>query len=196
MAPCPYCGAEGFIANPYPEASKCAHCNAVFYGSDRPANRLRCTNPDVRGNGFTPGGGPIRLTWPARPAIAASSTSLYLGRGKPLSCCVGPSRFLFSCLRGLISVFGASFAYPGCRLALPPRMPGLSSLFRHPMPLFVPLLWHNPRRVHCSPASPLLPAGPRRRLCFRRLRLHFARRFPIPATTAHYNQTSNPIFLG
>ena len=45
MAPCPYCGAGGFIAKPYPEASECDHCKAVFYGSDRPANRLRCTNP-------------------------------------------------------------------------------------------------------------------------------------------------------
>jgi len=32
---CPNCGDSGFIAKPYPEESKCSHCGASFYGSDK-----------------------------------------------------------------------------------------------------------------------------------------------------------------
>jgi DNA-directed RNA polymerase subunit RPC12/RpoP len=41
---CPYCGEEGFVANLPPEESTCPKCGAVFYGSDKPANLLKCPN--------------------------------------------------------------------------------------------------------------------------------------------------------
>ncbi len=46
MPECPYCGAEGFIAKPYPEEFKCAHCGARFYGQENPVNLLKCSNPN------------------------------------------------------------------------------------------------------------------------------------------------------
>lgn len=42
MAACPYCGREWFEAKEYPDASKCLKCGAIFYGSDKPANLLKC----------------------------------------------------------------------------------------------------------------------------------------------------------
>ena len=42
MVSCPYCGHEGVEARTYPEDSICGHCGAVFYGSEKPANLLKC----------------------------------------------------------------------------------------------------------------------------------------------------------
>jgi len=36
MPGCPVCGDARFVAHPYPEESKCAHCGASFFGSDKP----------------------------------------------------------------------------------------------------------------------------------------------------------------
>jgi len=36
MSKCPACGNSGLAVKSYPEGSKCKHCGASFFGSDKP----------------------------------------------------------------------------------------------------------------------------------------------------------------